>query len=124
MVLNIDVTPTILQLAGVQSPERYQGTSLTTFYEKKPENWWTAIFCEHWLENNSTILKTECFRDDTWKFIRYLDHPDFVELYNFKEDVNETRNLAMDEKYASKIEFYKQKCDSAILKLMSDRVDI
>jgi arylsulfatase A-like enzyme len=124
MVLNIDVTPTILQLAGVQSPERYQGSSLTAFYEKKPENWRTAIFCEHWLEKNSTILKTECFRDDTWKFIRYQDHPDFVELYNFKADVNEVNNLALDKNYTDKIEFYKQKCDSAILKLMSDRVDI
>ena len=30
----------------------------------------------------------------TWKFIRYEDHPDFVELYNLKEDVNEVHNLA------------------------------
>jgi arylsulfatase A-like enzyme len=122
MVLNIDVTPTILQLAGIQSTERYQGSDLTAFYEKKPENWRTGIFCEHWLEKNSTILKTECYRDDTWKFIRYLDHPDFVELYNFKEDVNEIHNLALDKNYTDKIEFYKQKCDSAIARLISDRV--
>lgn len=124
MVLNIDVTPTILHLGGVQSPERYQGSDLIAFYEKKPENWRTGIFCEHWLEKNSTILKTECFRDDTWKFIRYQDHPDFVELYNLKEDAKEVNNLAVDKNYADKIEFCKQKCDSAILKLMSDRVDI
>jgi arylsulfatase A-like enzyme len=122
MVLNVDITPTILQLAGVQSPERYQGSDLTAFYDKKPENWRTAIFCEHWLENNSTILKTECFRDDTWKFIRYQDHQDFVELYNLKEDVNEVNNLAFDINYADKVELYKQKCDSAVARLMSERV--
>jgi len=122
MVLNVDITPTILKLAGVDIPERYQGVSLTAFYEKKPENWREAIFCEHWLENNSTILKTECFRDDTWKFIRYKDHPDFLELYNFKEDVNETRNLATDEKYADKLKNYALKCDSVIARLMSDRI--
>jgi len=122
MVLNVDVTPTILKLAGVHIPERYPGESLTAFYNKKPENWRTSIFCEHWLENNSTILKTECFRDDTWKFIRYLDHPDFVELYNFKADVNETINLATDEKYADKLKNYALKCDSAAARLMLDRI--
>jgi arylsulfatase A-like enzyme len=122
MVLNVDVTPTILQLAGVQSPERYHGLSLTVFYEEKPENWRTSIFCEHWLENNSTILKTECFRNDTWKFIRYPDHPDFVELYNLKEDENEVNNLAFELNYADDLEFYKQKCDSTINMLLSDSV--
>jgi len=28
--------------------------------------------------------------------MNYEDHPDFIELYNFKEDVNETRNLSTD----------------------------
>lgn len=121
MVLNIDVTPTILEIAGVKIPESYQGNSLTAFYDGTPENWRTSIFCEHRLENNPLLLKTECFRDDTWKFIRYDDTPDYVELYNFKEDINETKNLALDEKYAGKIEYYKHKCDSIAGKLIADR---
>jgi arylsulfatase A-like enzyme len=122
MVLNIDVTTTILQLAGIEIPERYPGESLTAFYDKSPNNWRTSIFCEHRLENNPLLLKTECYRDGNWKFIRYEDHPDFFELYNLKEDGYEVNNLALDKNYSDKLDFYKQKCDSVARKLLSDRI--
>ncbi len=122
MVLNIDVTPTILELAGVEIPERYQGESLTAFYGKEPETWRSAVFCEHLWAKNPLIPKTECYRDDTWKFIRYENHPEYVELYNHKEDINETRNLALEAGYAEKLDYYRHKCDSIAGKLLSERV--
>ncbi len=122
MVLNIDVTPTILELAGVTVPESYHGRSMTSFYDEIPDDWRTSIFCEHRLENNPLLLKTECFRDDTWKFIRYDDTPGYYELYNHKEDFNETKNLALQEQYTDKVEMFKQKCDSIAACLLSDRV--
>ena len=123
MVLNIDITPTILELAGVAIPKRYQGKSLTAFYKETPENWRTSVFCEHLWETNPLIPKTECFRDETWKFIRYEAHPDFVELYNLKEDVNEVNNLAFNPKYAEFVNNYAYKCDSIAMKLLSDRTN-
>jgi len=122
MVLNVDVTPTILELAGVNIPQRYQGESLAAFYQSIPEEWRTSIFCEHRLEGNELLLKTECVRDDTFKFIRYEDTPDFVELYNLKEDVNETDNLALDPANKELVRAYSQRCDSIAAKLMSDRI--
>ena len=64
MVLNVDVAPTILSLAGVEIPESYHGESLTAFYGATPGDWRSSIFCEHRLENNELLPKTECFRDD------------------------------------------------------------
>lgn len=122
MVLNVDVTPTILKLAGVNIPQRYQGESLTAFYHDAPEQWRSSIFCEHRLEGNELLLKTECFRDATFKFIRYEDTPDFVELYNLKEDVNETKNLALDAAYSGMVDHYAHKCDSIAESLMADRI--
>ena len=122
MVLNVDITPTILKLAGVEIPESYQGESLTAFYSNNPKKWRSSIFLEHRLEGNPLLLKTECYRDDTWKFIRYDDNPGFIELYNHKEDLNETRNLAYDSKYADIVNHFNYVCDSAIGKLMSDRI--
>lgn len=122
MMLNVDVTSTILELAGVDIPNSYQGRSLTVFYKETPKDWRSSIFCEHRLENNSLLPKTECFRDGTWKFIRYEANPEFVELYNHKVDLNETKNLALEEKYAGKVEYYKHKCDSVVAKLMSKRI--
>ena len=81
----------------------------------------TSIFCEHRLENNELLPKTECIRDDTWKYIRYEAHPEFIELYKHKEDIHETRNLGMDEQYADKLEYYRQQCDSIAGRLLSER---
>lgn len=122
MVLNVDVTPTILDLAGLEIPERYQGESLAAFYNGSPEDWRSSVFCEHRLENNDLLPKTECFRDETWKFIRYEARPELLELYNHKEDFLETNNLAYDDRYADKLEYYRQKCDSVVSSLLSDRI--
>jgi len=122
MVLNVDITPTILKLAGVDIPESYHGESLTAFYGQTPKKWRSSVFLEHRLEGNPLLLKTEGFRDDTWKFIRYDDHPEFIELYNHKEDRNETINLAYDSEYADMVNHFKNVCDSIAGKLMSERV--
>jgi arylsulfatase A-like enzyme len=123
MVLNVDVTPTILKLAGLAVPERYAGKSLTEFYNGSPKNWRNSIFCEHRLEGNPLLLKTECFRDNNWKFIRYEDHPEFYELYNLKEDVHEAHNLAFDKKYRDRVRDYAKKCDAAAAGFLAQRVD-
>jgi arylsulfatase A-like enzyme len=122
MVLNLDVTPTILSLAGVGIPDIYQGESLTAFYRGAPEKWRSSIFCEHLLEDNDLLPKTECFRDDTWKFIRYEAQDEIIELYNHQEDIHEIHNLSLDEQYADKIEYYKHVCDSIASSLLSDRI--
>jgi arylsulfatase A-like enzyme len=122
MVLNVDIPPTILKLAGVEIPQSYHGESLTAFYGRTPKKWRSSIFLEHQLEGNPLLPKTESYRDDTWKFIRYGNNPEFIELYNHKEDPNETNNLAYDSAYADKVEYCKYICDSTVSKLTSDRV--
>jgi arylsulfatase A-like enzyme len=121
MVLNIDVTATILELAGVGRPERYQGESLTDFYRKSPDRWRTGFFCEHWLEGNPLLPKTEGYRDDVWKFIRYEAEPGLIELYNHKEDPNETINLALEPAHQDKLDRYSSFCDSIAVKLTAAR---
>lgn len=122
MVLNVDITPTILKLAGVDIPESYHGESLTAFYGQRPKKWRSSIFMEHQLNSNPLLIMTDGYRDDTWKFIRYENHPDFIELYNHKEDFYETKNLAYDSEYKDKVTHYENVCDSITGKLMSDRV--
>ncbi len=121
MVSNVDVTPTILSLAGVKIPSSYAGRSLTDFYEEAPQDWRYGIFLEHRLENNEKLLKTEGYRDDEYKFIRY-DDSDLIELYHHKTDFNEVNNLALDNKYVEKVKYYSDKCDSVIHDLLQQRV--
>ena len=123
MVLNVDITPTILTLAGVDIPETYHGESLTAFYNQTPPKWRSSIFLEHRLDGNPLLLKTEAYRDDTWKFIRYDDHPEYIELYNHTEDFNEINNLAYLSEYADIVRKYQNKCDSIAGKLIADRLE-
>lgn len=121
VVLNIDVTPTILKLAGIETPESYQGKSLTNFYRSNPEDWRSTAFFEHRMENE-IIPKTECLRDEDWKFIRYEGNEELIELYNYTRDPDETNNLAYDEKYRDIVDYYTLKCDSIVKSLINDRV--
>ena len=122
MVLNVDVTPTILALAGIKVPDSYHGESLIAFYQQAPSKWRSSIFLEHRLEGNPLLIKTDGIRDNTWKFIRYDDHPDFIELYNNQVDPNETVNLAFEEKYSSMVTHFISQCDSAVNTFMADRI--
>ena len=122
MVLNLDIAPTLLDLAGVTIPESYQGESLTAFFDDKMDTWRTSAFFEHQREGDPLLPKTESFRDQTYKFIRYEANPEFVELYNLKEDVNEVTNLALETKNENLLAYYAHKCDSIVEALMADRI--
>ena len=121
MVLNLDIASTILDLAGVEIPKTYQGESLVSFYDDNTENWRSSAFFEHQREGESLLPKTESFRDQTYKFIRYEANPEFVELYNLKEDSNEVNNLAYENTYKDLVKLYSKKCDSVVAELMAKR---
>jgi arylsulfatase A-like enzyme len=121
-VLNVDVTPTILSLAGVEIPDKYQGENLVSFLGGGPETWRSGFYAEHRLENNPKLLKTEGYRDEEFKFIRY-DNYDYIELYHHKEDKNEKINLALDPRYRDKVAYYSAKCDSIQQVLLDQRVE-
>lgn len=121
MVLNLDIAPTLMDFAGEEISKNYQGKSLLPFFEGQPIDWRTGAFFEHQREGEPLLPKTESFRDKTWKFIRYEANPEFIELYNLKEDTYEENNLAFDPKYNSKVSYYAKKCDSAVSKLTEQR---
>ncbi len=124
MVLNIDITPTMLELAGIAPPENYHGESLMAFYESSPKHWRSHLFLEHRLEGNPLLLQTYAYRDETWKFIRYDAHPEFQELYDLNKDHLETQNLATDSTYRQLIGQFNQICDSTITELLAARQKI
>ena len=61
MVLNIDLSPTILEYAGIKVPDLVQGKSLVSLMNNRKSGWRTSIFCEH-LMNEPRIPKSECIR--------------------------------------------------------------
>jgi len=96
MALNIDVTATIADLAGVDIPVGYHGKSLVPIVTGDTETLSRdTVLIEHLWEFDN-IPPSEGVRTDEWKYLRYVDEPSIEELYDLREDPEETNNLAND----------------------------
>ena len=94
-VLNLDLAPTILDLAGIPVPNHMQGRSFAPKLQGEKTPFRSELFFEH-LWEHPKIPQTEGLRAAGWKYIRYLKHPEYEELYDLGEDPDESRNLARD----------------------------
>jgi len=114
MVLNIDIAPTLLQLANQKIPRHYQGKSLVPIMKgdsfSEPRD---TILVEH-LWKFDPIPSSEGVRTNGWKYFRYrfIDAPE--ELYDLKNDPLETNNLALLPEYQIKLSKFRKKCDELI----------
>lgn len=105
MVLNLDLAPTYLELAGVDIPKEMQGRSVVPLTRATPSGerpeWRKAFFYEYFLEKQYPQTPTVfAVRTDTAKLVQYPDREDWTELFDLKTDPYETRNLARDPAYA------------------------
>jgi len=92
MVLNIDIAPTILELAGLPVPEAMQGRSLTPLLLDESLPWREAFFYEHLFENEQ-IPPSEGLVTGRYKYLRYPSQdPVYEQLFDRVEDPHETVN--------------------------------
>ena len=102
MSLNVDLPPTLLDLAGIPIPAGYQGHSLSPWLQGlKPANWRTDFFYEHLFEH-PRIPKSEGVRTEKYAYIRWFEQQPLVEeLYDHQADPEEERNLIDDPGHAA-----------------------
>jgi len=112
MALNVDIAPTILELAGLAVPQQMQGRSLVPLLTGQKCKWRTDFFYEH-LFKHRTIARTEALRTQQWKYARYIDF-DYEELYDLKNDPQETVNLAKDERYRQTLKSLRKRCNELL----------
>ncbi len=104
MALNIDVAPTILELAGVGVPDGMQGRSLVPLMNAEPAEWRDVFLYEHRFEH-PRIPKTEGVRTERFKYVRYTSiDPIYEELFDLESDPLEERNLAEDSAHRGTLE--------------------
>ena len=66
MALNVDVSPTLLDLAGISAPKEAQGRSLVPLLQgESPANWRTDFFYEHLFERQTFPRARACGRNST-----------------------------------------------------------
>ncbi|MDE3199207.1 MAG: sulfatase-like hydrolase/transferase [Acidobacteriota bacterium] len=110
--LNIDLHPTVLDLAGIGVHSHPQGRSVAP-YLANPETAGRAIhFFDHRFPYNGWIPSSEGIRTDRWKFIRYTDSAaPFEELYDLNADPSETNNLIAASEHRRARETLTRYCD-------------
>jgi len=101
MVLNVDVAPTIVDIAGLQIPRGMQGQSLLPIIESPAISGRGDFFYEH-LFKHPRIPPVEALRTAEWKYVRYLD-PDREELYDLESDPFETANRISEPQYQDEL---------------------
>lgn len=102
MVQNIDIAPSVLEMAGIKKPTQMQGSSFLPLIKGKQVAWRNKIFYEYYFENAFPQTPTQyAVRTDEYKFIRSQGIWDINQLYNIKEDPYEVNNLIRSPEHAA-----------------------
>ena len=106
MVQNIDVGPTVLDLANVETPEHMHGRSMLPLLQgETPTDWRDRVFYEYYWEYDFPQTPTmHGVRTDRYKYIRYHGLWDVNEFYDLQEDPNEMHNLITSPEHQETIE--------------------
>lgn len=94
LVLNLDIAPSILELAGIQKPAQVQGASFIPLLRQQNVRWRDTLFYEYYWEVDFPQTPTLfSVRTDRYKFIRSHGVWDINELYDLEKDPEEVNNL-------------------------------
>lgn len=101
MVLNLDIAPTFLELAGVNVPKHMQGRSMAPFFlGNEPQSWrkdWLYEYYEY--PGPHSVRKNRGVRTERYKLIHYYEAPEEFELYDLQQDPGELHNLYGDPRH-------------------------
>jgi arylsulfatase A-like enzyme len=105
MVLNIDLAPTFLDLAGMPVPPEMQGVSWKALAAgQKPANWRQSFLAEYFYENGGGDTPTLVgLRTANAKLVKYPGHAQWTEVFDLAVDPYELKNLAADPAATAKL---------------------
>jgi arylsulfatase A-like enzyme len=120
MVLNLDIAPTVLDVADVQIPADMQGVSLQNTWNGSKE--WREAMYYHFYEKGWGVSPHYGVRTDRYKLIHFYDLIDSWELYDLKNDPNEMNNLIQHPEYEQIVKDLKNKLKELQTKYKDEEV--
>ncbi|ADV83541.1 sulfatase/phosphatase domain-containing protein [Terriglobus saanensis] len=94
MVLDTDIAPTLLDLAGVPIPAHMQGKSILPLTKKNDPEFRKEWYYEYYeWPNPEKVAPHRGIRTEQYKLIQYVLDPTEGELYDLKKDPGERNNL-------------------------------
>jgi arylsulfatase A-like enzyme len=94
MVLNLDMAPTLLEIASLPVPSEMQGKSMMPLAEGKKVDWrqdWLYEYYEY--PGYENVRPSRGVRTKRYKLIHYFIEPQEFELYDLEKDPVELNNL-------------------------------
>lgn len=114
IVLNTDIAPTLLELAGVQPPPGYEGQSLMPLVTGREVEWRSDFLYEHRFDNKD-IPKSQGVRGERWVYARFDEQePIYEQLFDLQTDPEELHNLAEDPKFLAILQQQRRRCDELL----------
>jgi arylsulfatase A-like enzyme len=109
LVLNIDIAPTLLDLAGVEIPPQMDGNSMLALIKGHDVAWRDRFYFEHYTSPAPVLYipRSEGVRTQNSKYFRWLDWKlDTLseEFYDLAKDPGEARNVMEEKELAVQIE--------------------
>jgi N-acetylglucosamine-6-sulfatase len=111
MVLNIDLAPSLLALAGIAPPTDMQGQSVVPILEKATTPGRTAWLYEHFPVFPIPIPGITAIRTEHYKYVEYQKGLRPTELFDLKEDPREKTNLINTPQGAKQAEALKRELE-------------
>jgi N-acetylglucosamine-6-sulfatase len=105
IALNIDLAPTILELAGAQKPSYMQGESFVKLLHPnaKVDQWRSSFMFEYYVDDEYPYAGPNmlALRSERYKLVDNFLENDIDELYDLQLDPGEMKNLINDPSYLS-----------------------
>ena len=110
VVANIDITPTLLEAAGLKAPGYLPGQSLIGAAQGKPAPGRDGLLYEYYWERNFPQTPTlHALRGSRYKYIHVHGLWDTDELYDLQNDPLETTNLIFSQEHQEIVRQMNQK---------------
>jgi N-acetylglucosamine-6-sulfatase len=109
--LNIDLAPTLLELAGVSPPVAMEGRSLVPLLKGAKTEWRKSFLIEYYSDKvfpRVLQMGYKAVRSERWKYIHYFELEGMDELYDLKADPYEMSNIIRQRRAAKIVEAMKQ----------------
>ncbi len=116
MVLNIDIAPTLLSMAGVDIPLVMDGMNMFPLINTDEHVRWRDLFYfEHYTSPSGVrryIPRSIGVRSETGKYLRWIDPDPYVEeLYDLVDDPLESENLINKKEQFNLLEKFRESLD-------------
>ncbi len=109
--LNIDLAPTLLELAGVSTPTTVDGRSLVPLLKAQGGEWRRSFLIEYYSDKVFPRVRQmgyKAVRNERWKYIHYVELDGMDELYDLTVDPYEMKNIINQPESGSTLEAMKQ----------------